>query len=140
MRTFYKYRADHPGASKAECLQESQLALLRGTVSDASTSAPARRPSQTPKARGDSDDAADDDTVDNLPDFDADQSKPFAHPYYCRPATVHNPPLAQTLRARVLLGALHPHRQLALKAESVVPVTCFGFEKALTHLTIHGNI
>jgi CHAT domain-containing protein len=78
MRLFYALHRDHPELSKSEALREAQLALLHGTAT-----APANS-TRIPHTRGGST-QSNDDEIENLPDFQADDSKPFAHPYYWAP-------------------------------------------------------
>ena len=80
MQTFYRLRRDHPGMSEADALRQAQLALLNGTADMANVAGP------TPRVRGKAQpDPSTDSALDSLPDFSADQSKPFAHPCYWAP-------------------------------------------------------
>lgn len=81
MHDFYRWRIDHPGRSTAEALRHAQLTLLEGGSVDGPkpvSTARRRGGSETQSAEG----------VDSLPDFVADQDRPFAHPYYWAPFVV----------------------------------------------------
>ncbi len=70
MLNFYRGRRDHLASSKADALRQAQMALLNGGGS-ATVMPPA------PKLVSDS--------LDDQPPFPADQSCPFAHPFYWAP-------------------------------------------------------
>jgi len=79
MHTFYQLRRDDPSISKSEALRQAQLALLTGASTVPSGAS-------IPHVRGGpADNPSPEDDVANLPDFHADQTKPFAHPYYWAP-------------------------------------------------------
>ena len=74
MQQFYRRREAGPGTSKADALQQAQLALLRGTLS-ASVNAP-QRSTKAPAGEGER---------SNLSLFVADPKAPYAHPFYWAP-------------------------------------------------------
>ncbi|HOQ42877.1 MAG TPA: CHAT domain-containing protein [Smithellaceae bacterium] len=77
MKEFYKQRAE--GKTKAEALQTAQIALLNGNKKSNNFDSTSTRSSQANRYT----DMADSNT--ELYDFERDEDKPFAHPYFWAP-------------------------------------------------------
>jgi len=80
MKEFYKQRV--AGKTKAEALQEAQLALLHGRIMPENNATTIAKSSSTRANAYDQNSPA---TNLELFDFESDEDKPFAHPYFWAP-------------------------------------------------------
>jgi CHAT domain-containing protein len=74
MSEFYRLHKADPNTSKSELIRQAQLNLLKGAVKN--TSSQTRRSDFAGEIK---------DNSANLPPFQYDEKKPFAHPYYWSP-------------------------------------------------------
>lgn len=80
MKEFYRQRV--AGKTKAEALREAQVALLQGRIKPEKVATTIARTSSTMANAYDQNSPA---TCSELFDFESDEDKPFAHPYFWAP-------------------------------------------------------